>query len=556
MASFSSTEVRCEDPKCPSNGTSEDVASYGIRKPMNLCPDCAERKNHEGVILPRGEQRGTTFCTHHRDRVASWFCTSHDATVCQECKSSTDHQGCTLKGVEDVLKEAASRLKESLKQVRHKHGELRNQEAKLQRTISKLDTHFKTIKEAIKSTKKGKGRKKDERRRHDDGQNRRTRSVGAGAEDIQNENEAEQCLKQIDEGQRRADRLVKTVKEQLNKCLEDTLTIAERIEQLLRDSDRGMDDIKSILGDVEATLRLSVDIHLMDIAEHFIHGIRYERKNDIDLVKGYRRSMWYMSDSITLPQKIRNPQVRCIDSKEVAVLDIHCKAAYRVTLRDKKVKQLDIDLPIADLVSHNGKIVCLDDGGLSLRVYSRQWQYIQDISLPGHIFEKLAVGCSKNLLALARERRAFIIKPTEMTIHQRHSIEINIDGVKEFVALTSGHIIVKQQGKTTFTVLDPKGTQIRKINQINGTEASVCVDKTTGTAYVLYLDKTSKDFAVCRFSVAGGVVQEEVYDLHKLDPRLKFHLDVLESKKLYICNGNKLFFFTIMSADDPYSQGP
>ncbi|XP_063964919.1 uncharacterized protein LOC129274441 [Lytechinus pictus] len=598
MASEFSSVVEgtvCEEADCESIS---DVTFY-VKEKKKLCHDCALKKECIGIA-----RRGVSnlFCEKH-EKVMDLYCKTHGKVLCLSCAMIDHHEKpCVRQDIEDALRENKAKLNILQKAMMDKLELLRVYGIEIHQGKHVPDEHLKTIQNEVDSEieeeiERDRAKEKEDADKIDeeiDGENEQHQEEirklqnkinqnNAKREQRHNDNRlnAEKRRKPIIDKQRIIQNdIQKIVQEidrkigELEKSLNDDTKSAEKAKETL---DRILEDDKTIVIDghrVHASVseELKKQLNEGEVKEinravscvRFVRGVGREKYDG--RIDGYDGE-WKLIDKINVRDKIMSPWiVGCIDEDKVIItealigethtymLDLNSKTTQRV------INRTDTSYIISCAALNDDKVVCgrLIKGctGDSLpgciSVYDRQWNHINDVTIPRNTTRNdawvpVAIDHDGMIIAAeAGQSMIYVINPVNDEI-------VNTITCKEKIVmcgvLSSGHIIARPSPPDRRALIIDREGDHREIPH-GDVIFKVCVDRMTDDIYVVTLDDERKTCVIDQVMSEGDMKKRRVASF-PLSTRLRNRSNHLvlsrvimtSSGNIIACDGDNILKF-------------
>nr|XP_054767224.1 uncharacterized protein LOC129274439 [Lytechinus pictus] len=554
---FSSDEegTVCEEADCESI---TDVTFY-VKEKKKLCHDCALKKECIGIA-----RRGVPdlFCEKH-EKVMDLYCKTHGEVLCLSCAMIDHHEKpCVRQDIEDALRENKAKLSILQKAMMDKLELLRVHGIEIHQCKQVLDEHLKTIQNEVDSEieeeiERDRAKEKEDADKIDEEVDRENEQHQEEIRKLQdkinqnnekrearhNENHlnAEKRRKPIIDKQRILHNdIQKIVQEidrkigELEKSLNDDTKSAEKAKETL---DRILEDDKTIVIDghrVHASVseELKKQLNEGEVKEinRVVSGVRFVkgvgREKYDGRIDGYDGE-WKLIDTINVRDKITLPRiVGCIDEDKVMITDalIGERHTYMLDLKSKTTQRVingsDRSCIILCAVLNDDKIVCGryikgctgDSLPGYINVYDRQWNHINDVTIPRnttHTDAGVRVAIDQDGMIIAAEwgqSMIYVINPANdeiiNTIMCKEKIEM-------YDVLSSGHIIAQPSTIDRRTLIIDREGDHREIPHSN-VILNVCVDRMADDLYVVTSDDERKTCVIHHVMSEGDMKKRRV----------------------------------------------
>nr|XP_054767213.1 uncharacterized protein LOC129274428 [Lytechinus pictus] len=588
MASkFSSDEegTVCEEADCESI---TDVTFY-VKEKKKLCHDCALKKECIGIA-----RRGVPnlFCEKH-EKVMDMYCKTHGEVLCLSCAMIDHHEKpCVRQDIEDALRENKAKLNILQKAMMDKLELLRVYGIEIHQGKHVPDEHLKTIQNEVDSEieeeiERDRAKEKENADKIDeeiDGENKQHQEEirklqnkinqnNAKREQRHNDNRlnAEKRRKPIIDKQRILQNDIQNIVQEidrkigeLEKSLNDDTKSAEKAKETL---DRILEDDKTIVIDghrVHASVseELKKQLNEGEVKEinRVVSGVRFVkgvgREKYDGRIDGYDGE-WKLIDKINVTYKITYPRiVGCIDEDKVMIrdaltgeghtymLDLNSKTTQRV------INRTDTSYIISCVALNDDKIVCGryikgctgDSLPGCISVYDRQWNHINDVTIPRNTTRTDAwvpVAIDQDGMIIAAElgqSMIYVINPANDEI-------INTITCKEEIVmrdvLSSGHIVARPSPPDRRALVIEREGDHREIPH-SDVIINVCVDRMTDDIYIVTSDDEYKTCVIDQVMSEGDMKKRRVASF-PLSTRLRNRSNhLVASRVIMTSSGNMI----------------
>nr|XP_054766767.1 LOW QUALITY PROTEIN: uncharacterized protein LOC129273919 [Lytechinus pictus] len=545
----------CEEADCESIS---DVTFY-VKEKKKLCHDCALKKECFGIV-----RRGVPnlLCKEH-DELIRLYCRTHNVALCYSC-ALTDHRQkqCVQEDIMIALKKNREDLSILKNRAKYKSELCRVYENEIHKTKQAKDEHLQNIQNDVDSEienaiERDRAREKedaDEINKKIDGENEQLQKEIRKLQDkIQENNEkkeklhkenrsnAEKRRKPINDKQRDLHADIQNIAQEierkigeLEKSWQDDTKSAEKAKETL---DRILEDDKTIVIDghrVQASVseELKKQLNEGEVKEinRVVSGVRFMkgvgREKYDGRIDGYD-GKWKLIDTINVGDKIRYPGiVGCIDEDKVMITDalIGKRHTYMLDLNSKTTQRVINGSGTSFIIScaalNDDKIVCGryikgctgDSLPGYINVYDRQWNHINDVTIPRnttHIDAWVRVAIDQDGMIIATESAQstiYVINPANDEIINTITCkqEISMRGV-----LSSGHVIARPSPPDRRALIIDREGDHREIPH-SDVILNVCVDCMTDDLYVVTSDDEYNTCVIDQVMSEGDMKKKRV----------------------------------------------
>nr|XP_054767211.1 uncharacterized protein LOC129274425 [Lytechinus pictus] len=541
----------CEEADCESI---TDVTFY-VKEKKKLCHDCALKKECIGIA-----RRGVPylFCEEH-EKIMDLYCRTHNVPLCYSC-ALTDHrqQQCVQEDIMIALKKNREDLSVLMNMAIDKSQLCRVYGNEIHKTKQAKDEHLQAIQNDVDSEieiaiERDTAMEREDADKIDkdiDGENEQLQKEIRKLQDkIEKNNEKreqrhnenrlnaekrrkpiidKQCILQNDI-QNIAQEIERKIGELEKSWQDDTKSAEEAIETL----DRTLEDDKNVIVDghrVNASVseELKKQLNEGEVKEinRVVSGVRFlkgvGREKYDGRIDGYDGE-WKLIDTINFRDKITVPWiVGCIDEDKVMITDALTGEGhtYMLDLNSKTTQRYDTSYIISCAALNDDKVVCgrLIKGctGDSLpgciSVYDRQWNHINDVTIPRNTTRNDAwvpVAIDHDGMIIAAEvgqSMIYVINPVNDEI-------VNTITCKEKIlmrdVLSSGHIIARPSPPDRRALIIEREGDHREIPH-SDVIRNVCVDRMTDDLYVVTSDGEYKTCVIDHVMSEGNIKKRRV----------------------------------------------
>ncbi|XP_041478896.1 uncharacterized protein LOC121426605 [Lytechinus variegatus] len=541
----------CEEADCESI---TDV-TYVVKEKKKLCHDCALKKECIGIA-----RRGVPnlFCEKH-EKIMDMYCKTHGEVLCLSCAMIDHHEKpCVRQDIEDALRENKAKLSSLHKAVMDRLELLRVYGIEIHQGKQVPDEHLKTIQNDVDSEieeeiERDRAKEKEDADKIDkevDGENEQHQEEirklqdkinqnNAKREERHNENRlnAEKRRKQIIDKHRILQNDIQNIAQEierkigeLEKSWQDDTKSAEKAKETL---DRILEDDKNIVIDghrVSASVseELKKQLNEGEVKEinRVVSGVRFVkgvgREKYDGRIDGYDGE-WKLIDTINVRDKITFPRiVGCIDKDKVIITDWTLNGyTYMLDLNSKTTQRVingsDTSYIISCAVLNDDKIVCGryikgctgDSLPGCISVYDRQWNHINDVTIPRNTTRNNA----EVRVAIDQDGMIIAAEAGQSTIYVINPANDEIINNKEKIVmrdvLTSGHIIARPSPPDRRALIIDREGDHREIPH-SDVILNVCVDRMTDDLYVVTSDDEYKTCVIDQVMSEGDMKKRRV----------------------------------------------
>nr|XP_054767226.1 uncharacterized protein LOC129274441 [Lytechinus pictus] len=587
MASEFSSVVEgaaCEEADCESI---TDVTFY-VKEKKKLCHDCALKKECIGIV-----RRGVPnlLCKEH-DELIRLYCRTHNVAICYSC-ASIDHRQkqCVQEDIMIALKKNRENLSILKNMAIDKSEQCRVYENEIHKTKQAKDEHLQNIQNDLDSEienaiERDRAREKedaDEINKKIDGENEQLQKKIRKLQDkIQENNEKREKLHK--ENRSNAEKRRKPINNKQRDLHADIQNIAQEIERKIGELDKSwQDDTKSAEKAKETLDRILEDDTNIVIDGHRVHAsVSEDLKKQLNegevkeinrvvsgvrFVKGVGREKydgridgydgeWKLIDTINVRDRIKYPViVGCIDEDKVMIRDAQTGEGhtYMLDLNSKTTQRVingsDTSCIISCAVLNDDKVVCGryikgctgDSLPGCISVYDRQWNHINDVTIPRNRTRTgagVCVAIDQDGMIIAAEvgqSMIYVINPANdkiiNTITCKEKIEIRD-------VLSSGHIIARPKPLDRRALIIDREGDHREIPH-SDVILNVCVDRMTDDIYVVTSDDEYKTCVIDQVMSEGDMKKRRVASF-PLSSRLRNRFNVLVGSRVIMTSSGNM----------------
>ncbi|XP_030849605.1 intracellular protein transport protein USO1-like [Strongylocentrotus purpuratus] len=425
-ANFSSAENICEGENCQSI---TDVRYY-VKEKKKLCDDCASK---EECIGKAGKGRPNLYCEKHDGEEIKLYCKTHNVAVCQLC-AMIDHRdmSCVRQEIEGAIVDSRAKLDILKEKAKDKLELCRVIGDQIHQCRKDTDTHLQTLKDEVDSVineaiQTDKDTEKEDAAKINQEINEKNQKLQDEIKQINekmqkndeerekrlelNHTDAEKRRELIDNKQYVLQTDIQNIAKekerkigQLEKSWQDntktTETTIQTLDTVLKDDSNVVKDGHHVKTSVSDELKKPLNEGEVKQITDTISGVRFVkgagREKYDGRIDGYDGE-WKLIDLINVSDKITVPAfVGYIDecnviirdtlngSRHTYMLDMNTKDSHRVMTGS------DASRVISCALLNDDKVVCGkyskgctgDSLTGCISVYDRQWERINDVTIP------------------------------------------------------------------------------------------------------------------------------------------------------------------------------
>ena len=581
MASgFHNTSTHCERTGCRATAG----ITYYVKEKKKLCDDCAKDAT---TVSPTKKSELNLFCEKH-DEPVRIHCKVHDVSVCSTCVLIEHiYHECERQDVGDAIKDYRRQLLDLQSTAKDKVIFWKSYGDRIRLCGDDANKHLQALRDVVDMVMDEAIKEVKDRVRL----NAELISEKAATEVRRICKRRDVCLRQCyEDGDNQLKpiegkrlelyspitgiaNMIQTELDALQKQAADLLeaigVTTTKIESLLQDDEDLANGAREVIASLTARLGQTLEEGVVDGITRTVEGMRFIKgvgdKRYNGRIGGYN-GQWELAETIMIPDEITDPRiVGSIDDSGIVITDrtLPNRHTYVLDLTKKTTQKVVNGNSTSFITScttlKDDTIVCgmwdywcprdkLED---CVRLYSRQWKLIKNITIPRNTEETspwVHVAVDRDRMILAAERRQSsinVINPADGKIVETLKCEgeVIMSGV-----LSSGDIIARSVSPSNNLLILDRAGNLKEVT-LAGEVHDCIIDPLTDDLYPVYWDADRKVFVVDFLSGNGEFKAKNVLDCRPtpIEENCCYFGSVMTSPgRLITCNGRDcLVYHTI-----------